>query len=189
LPRVRGELGHSGTFGHVAVAAKIAPDRAAQVLNEVRGGLPQHVLGFGHQPLQTPSGEPYTQFTFVATKAGNPKIEDVIGGIAERIVTILAGGVDNLQVEMDPTVYATGRSQPLFRERLPVRPAETQAPAAGDAPQAPANGTAPAPAPTHGAPEPQGQPNGAAAAPQVSANGAGEQQARTTGPADLALEQ
>jgi hypothetical protein len=125
----------------------------------------------------------------VATKAGDPEIEDVIGGIAEGIVTILAREVHNLQVEMNPTVYATGRSKPLFRERPPVRPAETQAPAAGDAPQGQANGTVAVPAPTHDAPETQGQANGAAAVPQVSANGAGEQQARTTGDADLALGQ
>ena len=133
LPRVRGEMGHSGQHGYVAVAIEMTAERAAQVLAEVKKQLPERVLDFGHQELKTKSNEPYTQFAFVSTKANQPKIPDVIAGIADNVTAILAR--DGHEVEMDPTVHAVTRSQPLFRDRPPAARPEPEAPAADSAAQ------------------------------------------------------
>jgi hypothetical protein len=110
-------MGHSGQFGYVAVAVEMTPERAGQVLAEIKKGLPPRVLDFGHESLKTKAGEPYTQFSFLSTKANQPKITDEIAGIAERVSTILAR--DGHEVVLDPNLFAVTRSQPLLRERPP----------------------------------------------------------------------
>jgi len=117
-------MGHSGPFGYVGFTPAIPAERAALVLSEITPQLPAHVKEFGHDTLPD-SGQPFTQFAFVVTMAGNPKMTDAIVGIAQRIISILDR--HGYQVSMDGVVHEVSRLRPLLRNRTPVDPAERRA--------------------------------------------------------------